>query len=533
MDSLQRVLDKRWRNTCKVVFGEDAGPLSEYEVWLRGLIQTPKYRKSSVSGKEIAYSTFEYQDGSKWIGFDEVNFNKKFEPLSINDMKDIDSLAESIQERVLYAGNIILGNSAYVEKSSNISDSFYMYETGILTDCKYLAYCNFGRQNEDLFGTHAPGESSFCIRCTQTVRLKRGFEAWNCINSSDCYYSYNLIDCNECFFCFNLKNRRHSIGNLGLERTKYLGIKRKLLSEITQELKSKKRLPSLLELVGRSRERMPGVELSSEESNEESNREPMERAFSNTTGLVLGKQLKGIEEYSAWLKKHTRTIKEYNSAISGKRILSIPIILSVPPIPEERTITLSEGAKFGELASLGKEDVEAISMSNVHEKIGRIAYFVVDALVGENSNLIDCTYCLSSVNCYRSSAPVYSKNCGYTFWPRTCSDLFGCDSMLDSSFSINCYFSVKLTRCLEMDACRDCSDSYFSHNCENVRDSMFCFNSKNLRRAVGNVELPRDKYESVKSSLLSQISEELGRTGDFGWDIYNIGAGKRRQRTKP
>ena len=71
------------------------------------------------------------------------------------------------------------------------------------------------------------------------------------------------------------------------------------------------------------------------------------------------------------------------------------------------------------------------------------------------------------------------------------------------------------------------SDLYYSHNCENVHDSMFCFNAKNLRHAVGNAVLEAGAYKKLKSQLLEQIAGELAAKKDLKWDIYNIGCCKR------
>jgi hypothetical protein len=104
--------------------------------------------------------------------------------------------------------------------------------------------------------------------------------------------------------------------------------------------------------------------------------------------------------------------------------------------------------------------------------------------------------------------------------------MFGCDVTFYSSFCIKGYYSSRLTRVLEADCCRDCTDLYFAHNCENVHDSMFCFNTKNLRNAIGNGVLPVEKYKAVKKSLLEQIVSELEKKKDLKWDIYNIGCAR-------
>jgi hypothetical protein len=87
---------------------------------------------------------------------------------------------------------------------------------------------------------------------------------------------------------------------------------------------------------------------------------------------------------------------------------------------------------------------------------------------------------------------------------------------------MNIYSCTHQTRCFEIDCCGYCTDTYFSHNCENVNDSMFCFNKKNLRYAIGNAPLPQNDYKRIKSSLLAQIADELNSTKDLRYDIYNI-----------
>ena len=139
-NAIEETLDRRWRNVCKVLFKEDIGPLSDYAAWLVKNNEPVIHRKSSVSGKDVTYAIGAYREGAKWIGLDEIDLHRKFEPLGVNEIKDVESIVGAIQDRTCYAGNIVLGNSGFVQGSSSISDSFYMHETGKLGDSKYLAY---------------------------------------------------------------------------------------------------------------------------------------------------------------------------------------------------------------------------------------------------------------------------------------------------------------------------------------------------------------------------------------------------------
>ncbi|MEM4634141.1 MAG: hypothetical protein QW275_03235, partial [Candidatus Anstonellaceae archaeon] len=54
--------------------------------------------------------------------------------------------------------------------------------------------------------------------------------------------------------------------------------------------------------------------------------------------------------------------------------------------------------------------------------------------------------------------------------------------------------------------------------------SMFCFNLKNMRNAIGNTELSSLDYKKVKASLVLQMADELEKTKNLRWDIFNIGS---------
>ncbi|HIH22217.1 TPA: hypothetical protein HA238_00650, partial [Candidatus Micrarchaeota archaeon] len=479
---MQPEIQRAWDKTCALLLGEKLGNIEDYSEWLKELIDKNTYRKSSISGKEVAFAIPEYCKGSKAISFDEIDFGKRFEPLNINEIKDIDSILEAVNERVYYCGNILLGNSENVERSSNLSDGFAVTDSAQFFKVKYMAYCTVGREDSYCFGVHGPGGSEFLIRCSQTVNVRRSFELWVSTNTSDCYYSYGLDNCSNCLFSFNLKNKRNCIGNLELARDKYDEIKKKLLAELVIELKKNKSAPSLMDIVRRCKAEKPFAPRSaapeSKESNERFDKQVIEREFFDTTKIIFGKPLTGMDNYSEWLCEHTHKMQEAKSAISGKKILWLPYGISLLPVPDDRIVTLLEARHLGETATLAPSEAENITLKNAHGSIGKIAYFKVDVKEGENSNLIDCSFCIQCSNCYKTSMMVRSKNCAFGMWPKDSTNCFGMDSLMDSNFCVKCYHSTKLTRCFEMDNCRDCADSMFCHNCESLSNSMFCFNVK-------------------------------------------------------
>ena len=69
-------LDKAWRSTCRVLFGSEVGPLSDFEGWLKEYLEDLPFGKSSVSGKSLRFSIPDYAPGAKFAAFDEVDFRK-------------------------------------------------------------------------------------------------------------------------------------------------------------------------------------------------------------------------------------------------------------------------------------------------------------------------------------------------------------------------------------------------------------------------------------------------------------------------
>jgi hypothetical protein len=522
MDETDAALEKAWASTCKVLFGEELGQLSQYKAWLSELVDLPVVRKSTLSGKDVIYSTKDYSPKAKSMGLEEVDLNKKFQPLSINQVKDIESITAAIQDRVYYTGSMVLGNSKYVKGCSNINDSFYMQSTTLSGNDKYMAYCTLARLDSYGFGGNAFSQCEFCLKCHELTRVKRSFELWMSQDSADCYYSHGLKNCTSCMFSFNLQNKRFCIGNVELSPEKYKENRAKLLSEMVETAKRDRRLPSLIEIVGKAKAVAPKITLANAMPSAPLDKSRIETAFASTIQIILGKKpTKGIDAYGAWLVKHTRGFDRCKSALSGKEIF-LAHYGNYCDLPKDRLLTLEEAKQSGQAVRLLPGDLEGLSLKTAGTKIGKIAFFNSDIADGNNLNDIECTINIDAVNCYRAVCSVYSKFAAYSFWPRTCEHVFGCDTVFDSSFCVNCYRSVKLTRCLEMDSCNGCSDSLFCHNCENLQNCMFCFNTKNKSYAIGNVEVGREAYLQVKKVVVEQLASQLEKNNKLSFDIFAI-----------
>ena len=518
-------LNKSWKTTCNVLFGREVGELGLFQDWLSALNPKLAHAPSTITGKDITYFIADYCEGSKRASLDEIWKLKKFPALSINEIKDVDTLVGAIQDRAYYTGDVVLGNSNFIERSSNCKDSHYVLESGAISDSKYVCSSARIKECEYNFGSDGTGVSNFLIRGFECYKLMRCLEAWKSQTSSDCYYVNGVLDSSNCMFCFNVRNKRYAIGNLELPKDKYLSIKQRLVSEMAEQLSKRHSLPSLVEIVGGCRGHGYGKilpELKKLEKTAKPDLAKIESIFSNTTEMLLGKRQSGIDAYAPWLRKHVLKMDVGKSIISGKPML-LADYSNYLIYPRHRLVTMLEAEYIGDHLRLEQEEAEKLSFAEISEGISKIAYLSPEFFFGENINVTECSTQYQSMNAYRSPGASFTKNTAYSFWPRKGDCIFGSSMAFECFFCINCYYSENLNRCFEVDSSKSCSDSYYLHNCENVRSSLFCFNAKNLAYAIGNTVVGKEEFGRAKQMLLAWTNERLAKKKEVPLSIFDVG----------
>lgn len=245
-------LDRRWKSTCRILLGTEVGGLSEFEKYLSRYTEPIFEKKSCLSGKPTYVSLPNFCKAARFISNDEEGKYNETPPgkaLSINEVKDIDSIVAALGGNLAYSGNLVTGNSKFVEESNSIVDSAYVYRSCDYYGASYVAYSSNGRFDEHVFGCNWTGESKFIICSHDTYKLARCFETLRCFTSADCYYSANLEDCTGCLFSFNQRSKRNLIGNLALPKDEYASLKAKLVSEMAETMKAEKAVPSIIEII--------------------------------------------------------------------------------------------------------------------------------------------------------------------------------------------------------------------------------------------------------------------------------------------
>jgi len=520
-------LNKAWKATCRILFGEEIGELKEYEEWLKEYLPVLGKRKSHISGKDVTVAFDEYCKDARFVSLDEVK-EKSIEPLTINEIKDIDSIIEAISERWEYTGSRILGRSTSVENSDVIIDSHYIYNAVNVVKSQYVISSAAVRDNSRyIFGSIGISDSEFLVRIYGADHAKRCFESQSPSYSSDLKFCYNCIECSDMLFSFNLRNKHFVIGNLQLPKDKYMIVKEKLIQEMVEELKKNKTLPSLFKFIPNKKTKSDSnFDFSSK--CETTDMEKIRGAFSSTFKVLFKKEPDKIEKYELWLSRYSGIPKEVASAISGRKIY----LHQIPEFKRVYNVTYeSRIVEHSEALDLSKQYVNENKLSSLNEikdAMEEIAFFSPAYTTGVVNNLIKTSIGIDAINIYATSVAIKAENSAVngTIGPHA-KYIFGNHRTTDSQFCIHTYYSSNLTRCFEMDSSSNCSDTYFAHNCEGLSEAMFCWNVKGKRYAIGNAQLPPDQYRKIKNMLIEQMANEILKKKELRYDIFNIGCGKR------
>ena len=526
--ALEKQLQKGWDSACRVLFGRELeGELSDYEAYLARLVAPTARRKSHISGKEVTLASDSYPKNARFVSAEEAVQNRKY-GLSINDIKDIDSLLAALSEKCEYSGNRRLGNTAFAESSDIVADAQYIYSSSKIERCSNVAKSNMIRDGSKYaFGCQWFAKSEFMIQVHGAHTVKRAFESYYVTTGSDTYFCYSCVGCHDLLFSFGQRNASYRIGNLQMQKGEYAKLKKKLLDEVADELEGKKTFPSLLSIVPDAVPKsLPKI--TPVPPKDVHDLSPMRKSFASTYNIIFKRQPKhALESYKEWLLVGGANVEKYRTAFGAftccptshchmgflprKRLATVPEMLELGkiPMPEEASKSLGSIMKWAEGSFFFTGEFYDGNNRNVNET--PCAYNAVNALGGfDVTNTDNAAYCAIALD---------SKHIHGGSW------------ILESEFCIRCFDSTYLSRCLEMDFCTKCSDCCFCHNCEGLTDCMFCFNMKGARHCIGNTQLTREEYVKARDAILAKLAGELDATRGLRMSIYNIGAQQGNKRS--
>lgn len=242
-------LERKWESTCKLLFGAPVGRLLDFEDYLYSGVGRPSMRESETGEEVVALPAI--PKGARVADYAQLAMAVAKAPkLSINDIKDVDSLSRAMAEVAVFAGNVIQGQSSHVERSNRVLESHFIYMCHNVVYSKHVAFARRVKYSESAFGVDDIAKIRFALKGYGIYEASQLFECLRVYTSSNCYYCANMDDSHDCLFSFNQRGARRRIGNLELPADKFSALKAKLTGEMREALSSKKRAVSVPEIIG-------------------------------------------------------------------------------------------------------------------------------------------------------------------------------------------------------------------------------------------------------------------------------------------
>jgi len=520
MSPLSLELNQSFQTTFKLIFGQECKhSLDDLKDYMLQYHYPPVLRNSSLSGKPVTLACGRYGPRVKIISQDEIDFSKKAAPLSVNDIKDIDSLHSALSERFYYAGNKMFGNTQQAEFSDNCTDSFKVAHSHTVVESKNVAYSSYVRDASDhVFGSGVFIRSKFLIKVLGAADLVRSFETYFSTNNSDLFFCFFCHGCAHTMFSFNQRSMRHCIGNMELPKDKYFALRAKLLAESADYIDQHKKFYSIFGFAPPTERLLAGLS-APPKSVQPFSMGPMDEAFRLATKLVLGKELGPLSKYEKFLSGHIASVQSAASPLGSE--VPYSDYFWAQNAPKERLINQEEASVLGRQVL---ECNERTALADLVRRMSSIAFYCADFNEGENTNfrLTPTRYFCADV--FHIADATYTKKSAYCTHATRCEAVFGCGILITNcKFCIRCHDCMDCTASMDLDSCKSCSNSLFCHNCENLENCMFCFNAKSLRYAIGNVEVGKEKFMQVKKLVQEELVRQLEKDGNIKWDVCALG----------
>ena len=220
--------------------------------------------------------------------------------------------------------------------------------------------------------------------------------------------------------------------------------------------------------------------------------------------LLFGGEIGALGEYAGWLYEGNGPRLVAKSSFSSKEVI----------FASNRYPAGAKYASFEEAQPTPKPQTAAFSAMEIPQLVRSIANIICysgNVVLGNCTLVEKSTAIPESHFVYHSERVAYSKYVAYSTRGGYSDTIFGCYGFGPAQLSIKCKGITICTRCFEVSRSDNSSDCYYSHGLSGCTDCMFCFNLRNKRFCIGNVQLSAEKYREAKARLLGEIRETLAK----------------------
>jgi hypothetical protein len=228
----------------------------------------------------------------------------------------------------------------------------------------------------------------------------------------------------------------------------------------------------------------------------------LERKWEATCGLAFGAPVGGLLDFEGYLCADVARPSVRKS--DEGEVVALPAIAQGARVADYASLMKQGAAKAPKVSINDAKDIDSLSRA-----IGEIAVFAGNVVQGQSSHVELSNRVLDSHFIYMCHNVVYSKYVAFCRRVKYSESVFGVDDIAKIRFALKCngiYEASVLFECLRVYTSSNC---YYCANMDNCHDCLFSFNQRGVRRRIGNLELPADKFSALKSKLVGEMREAL------------------------
>lgn len=251
----------------------------------------------------------------------------------------------------------------------------------------------------------------------------------------------------------------------------------------------------------------------------------IDAAWKSCCRVILKREIGGIDEYEAYLKKYVGPVRNTRrSCLSGRIVTTADDDCGAGV----RYMSNGERDEYWKRHSTPFPLDDIKDIDSLRRAIGERFIYSGDIALGNCFDAKGVQRC-SNVSCVHSSQDVsdcrYVAHCAML---RRSSYVFGSDCTGEIDFVIKNFQGWRSRRMLETANTQYVSDAYYCANVRQSQEIMFSFNQDAKRFMIGNRELPKERYMALKEKLIAEIAGELERKKEIVSLAELLGAPARR-----
>lgn len=232
-------------------------------------------------------------------------------------------------------------------------------------------------------------------------------------------------------------------------------------------------------------------------------------AWKSTCKILLRREVGELKDFSGYLSRYITLAGEQKSSISGK-----PIYSAANEICKgARFIAYDELPQYGKITAGSRLGINEIKdIDSILGALREVLCYSGGVVLGNSTNVVDSDRCVDCTDVHKSRM-IFEKSryMAYSEQSRACEYVFGAQITGECKFLIHSYDGFKDSRCMEILRTFFCSDCYYVANLEGCTSCMFSFNQRSKSHMIGNIQLPKDRYDSLRQKLVEEMADMMER----------------------